>query len=181
MPAVSRILELGCGPAELWVKNIDRVPSAWRITLSDLSEGMVREARQNLQSGVSRFSFAVCDAQRVPFDDESFDAVIANHMLYHVSDRQRAYAEIRRVLRPGGAALCGHKRVQPSAGPRGPGGAGEIGGLYGTGRKIRQSVSARDRRRGTGCVVRRGRCAAQRRQADRDRGRTSCRLCSVYN
>src|SRR5207253_1882718 len=47
------------------------------------------------------FSFAVADAQTVPFARASFDAVIANHMLYHVPDRAQALSEIRRVLRPG--------------------------------------------------------------------------------
>ena len=37
-----------------------------------------------------------------PYDDASFDAVIANHMLFHVPDRAKALAEMRRVLRPGG-------------------------------------------------------------------------------
>ena len=102
LPTRCRVLELGCDPAALWMKNIDRVPSTWRMTLSDLSEGMVREARQNLRAGARHFSFAVSDAQSVPFHDESFDAVIANDMLYHVPDRQRALAEIRRVLKPHG-------------------------------------------------------------------------------
>jgi len=44
----------------------------------------------------------VVDAQSLSFGDESFDAVIANHMLYHVPDRTKAIEEIRRVLRPGG-------------------------------------------------------------------------------
>ena len=44
----------------------------------------------------------MADAQALPFDDASFNAVIANHMLYHVPDRAKAYGEIRRVLRPGG-------------------------------------------------------------------------------
>jgi ubiquinone/menaquinone biosynthesis C-methylase UbiE len=45
---------------------------------------------------------AVVDAQSLPFEDASYDAVIANHMLYHVPDRRKAFSEIRRVLQPGG-------------------------------------------------------------------------------
>jgi ubiquinone/menaquinone biosynthesis C-methylase UbiE len=44
----------------------------------------------------------VADAAWIPLADGSMDAVIANHMLYHVSDRRRALAEIHRLLRPGG-------------------------------------------------------------------------------
>jgi ubiquinone/menaquinone biosynthesis C-methylase UbiE len=48
------------------------------------------------------FTFRQADAQDLSFPDASFDAVLANHMLYHVPDRPRALSELRRVLRPGG-------------------------------------------------------------------------------
>jgi len=50
------------------------------------------------------FRFEIIDAQSIPFDAATFDAVIANHMLYHVPDRATALREMRRVLKPGGAA-----------------------------------------------------------------------------
>jgi SAM-dependent methyltransferase len=101
LPDRSRILELGCGPGKLWQQNAGRIPAGWRLTLSDFSLGMVREARDGL-GAVGAFSFANLDAQVLPFGDAVFDAVVANHMLYHVPDRPKAYGEIRRVLRPGG-------------------------------------------------------------------------------
>ena len=102
LPAASRILELGCGPGTLWAANATGIPTGWEITLTDLSLGMITEARHSLRHGEREFGFAVCDAQSVPFRDGSFDAVLANHMLYHVPYRPRAYSEIRRVLKPGG-------------------------------------------------------------------------------
>lgn len=101
LPESCRILELGCGPAEIWRKNQQRIPQGWQITLSDFSAGMLAQARQNL-ADTRPFDFRVVDAQSIPFDDALFDAVIANHMLYHVPDRPRALREIRRVLKPGG-------------------------------------------------------------------------------
>jgi SAM-dependent methyltransferase len=98
----SRVLELGCGPGRLWQLNLTRMPAGWDVTLSDFSPGMVRQARHNLDAQAGRFHFAVVDAQALPFAGERFDAVIANHMLYHVPDRARALGEMRRVLRPGG-------------------------------------------------------------------------------
>jgi len=102
LPPESRILELGCGPGLLWLENLHRIPGGWDITLSDLSPGMLQEARRNLRQGQRPFEWGVIDAQAIPFEDERFDGVIANHMLYHVPDRAKAFSEIRRVLRPGG-------------------------------------------------------------------------------
>lgn len=48
LPANARILELGCGPADLWRENADRIPAGWNITLTDFSEGMLAAARAHL-------------------------------------------------------------------------------------------------------------------------------------
>ena len=102
LPPVCRILDLGCGPANLWVENLDRIPAGWKITLTDFSPGMVEKAQENLRDSGRPFAFDIVDAQDIPYDDASFDAVIANHMLYHVPDRAKALAEMRRVLQPKG-------------------------------------------------------------------------------
>lgn len=98
----SHILELGCGPARLWLHNLDRISDSWTVTLSDFSPGMLQEAQHNLQASHHPFTFAIIDAQSIPFDNESLDIVIANHMLYHTPDRAKALREIRRVLKPHG-------------------------------------------------------------------------------
>ncbi|HOU15568.1 MAG TPA: methyltransferase domain-containing protein [Anaerolineae bacterium] len=114
LPADARILELGCGPADLWRENADRIPAGWDITLTDFSEGMVAAAQQHLAEIGRPFTFRQADAQDLSFEADTFDAVIANHMLYHVPDRPRAFAEIRRVLKPGGviyAATNGERHM----------------------------------------------------------------------
>lgn len=102
LPVNAKILELGCGPAYLWKENVSRIPSAWDITLSDLSSGMLDSAWRNLVVTGRAYNFKEIDAQSIPFADETFDAVIANHMLYHVPDKAKALAEIKRVLKIGG-------------------------------------------------------------------------------
>lgn len=114
LPARCRVLELGCGPGNLWRENSDRLPPGWDVLLTDFSAGMVGQARQNLDDA-RRFTFAIADAQCIPCADATFDAVLAHHMLYHVPDRARALAEIRRVLRPGGrlfAATVGETHMR---------------------------------------------------------------------
>lgn len=98
----SRLLELGCGPGLFWLSNFDQLPADWEVTLSDFSPGMLQDAQRALGERSRRFTFQVIDAQAIPFADASLDTVIANHMLYHVPDRPRALAEIRRVLKPDG-------------------------------------------------------------------------------
>jgi ubiquinone/menaquinone biosynthesis C-methylase UbiE len=101
-PQQCMVLQLGCGPCYLWAENLLRVPGGWDITLSDFSPGMLEEGRTRLGEEQGRFRFALVDAQAIPYEDETFDAVIASHMLYHVPDRRKALSEIRRVLKRGG-------------------------------------------------------------------------------
>jgi SAM-dependent methyltransferase len=97
LPTDARVLEVGCGTGGLWAANTGRIPAGWRLILSDLSLGMLRMAL-----GQVRVPGVVADAAVLPVPDGCVDAVIANHMLYHASDRQQTLAEICRVLGPGG-------------------------------------------------------------------------------
>ncbi len=115
LPENARILELGCGPGYLWKECSQRIPSGWNVTLSDLSPGMVDAAWRNLVVIGRNFKFEQMDAQEIPYPDETFDAVIANHMLYHVPDRRKALSEIKRVLKADGrlfAATVGDKHLK---------------------------------------------------------------------
>ena len=106
LPEHAKILELGCGHGLLWKENMGHIPAGWNITLSDLSSGMLDAAWRNLVVSGRAFQFKEIDAQSIPFEDETFDAVLANHMLYHVPDRPKAIAEIKRVLKPGGHLIA---------------------------------------------------------------------------
>ncbi len=106
LPADAVILELGTGTGAMWRQNAARIPSGWRIVMSDLSGGILREARENLATAGRSFSALQLDAQAIAFCDGGFDLVIANHMLYHVPDVPRALGEIGRVLKPGGACCA---------------------------------------------------------------------------
>ncbi|RIK43135.1 MAG: class I SAM-dependent methyltransferase [Chloroflexi bacterium] len=101
-PDCASILEVGCGTGALWAENSERIPPEWSVTLVDQSAGMLEQARANLAEVPHSFRFEQGDVQRLPFATASFDAVVANHMLYHVADLAQGLAEIHRVLKAGG-------------------------------------------------------------------------------
>lgn len=101
-----KVLEIGCGDGTLWKSNCEFLPKDIEITLSDISGGMLRDARRNVQSLNSKFLFAVMDAQELKYEKEQFDLVIANHVLFYCSDIEGVLRNVQRVLKPGGRFIC---------------------------------------------------------------------------
>lgn len=99
---VNRLLELGCGNGKLWQENRIELRNR-EIFLSDISEGMVEEVRNKLGSD---FNCIVADAEKIPFKDEYFDSVIANHVLFYLNDLNLGLKEIDRVLKSDGILYC---------------------------------------------------------------------------
>lgn len=100
-----KVLELGCGTGDMWMGHEDLMKTCSKLVLSDFSEGMLENAKANLGNN-SNVEYRVIDIQNIPFEDESFDLVIANMMLYHVPDMERGLSEVQRVLKNGGAFYC---------------------------------------------------------------------------
>lgn len=103
LKSTANILDVGCGPGWFWAAAANELPQNLNLTLSDLSPGMVQEAVERCR----RLPFTSVTGQQanataLPFEDGSFDAVIAMHMLYHLPDPAKGFAEMYRVLKPGG-------------------------------------------------------------------------------
>lgn len=96
-----RILELGCGNGSQWDGRIDNLPSDCTLILSDYSDGMVKTVLEKYSCHKNILPIKI-DIQDIPFPDNCFDVVIANHMLYHVPDLPKAISEVHRVLRNNG-------------------------------------------------------------------------------
>lgn len=101
-PKNARILELGCGVGKFWYKNKDNINKNLEITLSDFSKSMLKIAKNKLKEVNDNFIYKVINAEDIPYKDESFDVVIAQHMIYFVPNIEKALAEIKRVLSSGG-------------------------------------------------------------------------------
>ncbi|WP_105419710.1 class I SAM-dependent methyltransferase [Neorhizobium sp. T25_27] len=98
-----RVLDIGCGPAWFWASVINDIPENLDLTLADQSAGMVEEAvARSTQLAFGSVTGHQAEAAALPFDDDSFDVIIAMHMLYHLPDPAAGIAEMFRVLRPGG-------------------------------------------------------------------------------
>lgn len=104
-----RILEIGCGNGSLWAENKALLPETnITITLSDISRGMIRDARRTLldNNKDTRFSFQVFSGEQIPYDDASFDLIIANHVLFYCENINDVCHEVRRVLKSNGRFIC---------------------------------------------------------------------------
>jgi ubiquinone/menaquinone biosynthesis C-methylase UbiE len=104
---VGDALEIGAGTGYFSL-NLAQLGLIERPVATDISPGML----STLAATASRLGIEVetveSEAERLPFDDASFDLVLGHAVLHHIPDVDRAFAEFRRVLRPGGAiAFCG--------------------------------------------------------------------------
>lgn len=109
-----KILEIGCGDGSLWTGNLSELPSDTSIVLSDISEGMIRDVQRTLDYD-KRFIFSSFDCTNIPYENESFDLVIANHVLFYCEDINIVCREVMRVLKYNGKFLCstyGSKHMQ---------------------------------------------------------------------
>lgn len=99
-----RVLDVGSGTGTYY----DNLRQLWpdiSYHAVDLSAGMLRVHP-------AKKSAAQADAQNLPFPDQYFDVVMANHMLYHVADIDRAVLEARRVLKPDGVLIAATNSLQ---------------------------------------------------------------------
>lgn len=101
-----KVLEIGCGNGALWLKNIKEINSNIEITLTDTCQDMLDEARDNLERYNKNIIFKKMTPKNINFEDESFDIVIANHILFYMDDLDKVLKEIHRVLKKDGIFYC---------------------------------------------------------------------------
>jgi ubiquinone/menaquinone biosynthesis C-methylase UbiE len=96
-------LELGCGTG-FFLLNLAQAGVIARDGghVTDISPGMVQAATRNAAGLGLTVQGRVADAERLPYDDDSFDLVVGHAVLHHIPDVELALREVLRVLRPGG-------------------------------------------------------------------------------
>ncbi|MET9199891.1 methyltransferase domain-containing protein [Gordonia sp. NPDC003585] len=96
-----RAMELGCGTG-FFLLNLMQSGVAEKGSVTDLSPGMVKVALRNAENLGLDVDGRVADAEKIPYDDNTFDLVVGHAVLHHIPDVEQALREVLRVLKPGG-------------------------------------------------------------------------------
>ena len=102
LPRQGRVLEIGCGTGGLLVAS---ARSGLSIVGVDIASRWLVVARRRLTDQRLTVPLLAAEAERLPWPDCSFDTIVADSVLEHLDDPARAFAEWRRVVRPGGRLI----------------------------------------------------------------------------
>ena len=104
---MGRGLEIGAGTGYFSL-NLLRQGILSDVTCTDVSPGMLEALSESADRLHLDVDTALCDAENLPFENNSFDVVFGHAVLHHIPDLERAFSEFRRVLKPGGLVVfCG--------------------------------------------------------------------------
>ena len=107
LKAGQRALDVAGGTGDISIGMAKQVGPSGRVVLTDINAEMLAQGRDRvLDEGLAgRIEVSLADAERLPFKDASFDCVTIAFGLRNVTDKARALASMRRVLKPGGQLL----------------------------------------------------------------------------
>lgn len=99
------VLDVAGGTGDLSLAFARRVGPGGKVILTDINDAMLESGRDRLIDKGLAIDTVRCDAEHLPFADASFDRVIVSFGLRNMTHKDRALAEMTRVLRPGGRLL----------------------------------------------------------------------------
>jgi SAM-dependent methyltransferase len=108
-----RVLDLGSGAGTDSLVAAQMVGATGSVTGIDMTPEMLAKARAAAgEAGATNVEFVAGEVERLPFDDESFDVVIANGVIDLIPDKDAVFSEIYRVLAPGGRIQIADVTIQ---------------------------------------------------------------------
>ena len=97
------LLDIGCGRGNESIEAALKAGPEGKVIGLDVTKEMIEKARENaLNSGVSNIDFVEGEVEYLPFDENTFNAVMSNCVINHALNKKKAFKEIFRVLRTGG-------------------------------------------------------------------------------
>lgn len=98
------VLDLAGGTGDLAIKQAELVGDSGRVYLADINASMLRQGRDRVidRGMLNRIEAVQCDAETLPFADNSFDCITIAFGLRNLTDKAGALGSMRRVLKPGG-------------------------------------------------------------------------------
>ncbi len=109
-----RVLELGPGPGAFTVTAAQRTEPGGSLVAVDIQPAMIAAVERKIQqAGLTNVETRVAGAHELPLDDGSIDRAFLVTVLAEIPDRQRALAELRRVLKPGGILSITEQFMDP--------------------------------------------------------------------
>jgi demethylmenaquinone methyltransferase / 2-methoxy-6-polyprenyl-1,4-benzoquinol methylase len=100
-----RVLDVAGGTADLAIQFARRVGAGGEVVLTDINFAMLARGRDRMLDAGLAAPAVQCDAEQLPFADAHFDCVSVAFGLRNMTRKDRALAEMRRVLKPGGRLL----------------------------------------------------------------------------
>ena len=100
-----RVLDIAGGTGDLVLRFARQTGPSGQVWLTDINGSMLREGRNRLLDAGLLIPIVQCDAEALPFPDDHFDVVTVAFGLRNMTHKERALAEMRRVLRPSGRVL----------------------------------------------------------------------------
>ena len=100
-----RVLDIAGGTADLSLAFARKVGANGQVWLTDINHAMLSRGRDRLVDKGHALPIAQCDAEKLPFPDDSFDCITVAFGLRNMTHKETALAEMHRVLRPGGRLL----------------------------------------------------------------------------
>ena len=100
-----RVLDIAGGTGDLALAFAPRVGKTGQVVHTDINEAMLREGRNRLLDAGVSLPTLVCDAEHLPFADDSFDLVTVAFGLRNMTHKDEALREMHRVIKPGGKLM----------------------------------------------------------------------------